>query len=112
MPGRLAIRCREGAGPVPPASSGAGAARVPSGTWGASMDPERAETGRTREGPAERFTGGVRLAPPLDARGPARGAGPSVAFEPGARTVRHAHPLGRTLIGTAGQGWAQREGGP
>ena len=43
---------------------------------------------------------------------PARAAGASVTFEPGARTAWHTHPLGQTLIVIAGFGWAQRDGGP
>ena len=76
------------------------------------MDIKRAGTGPTREGSAEWFTGGVRLEPLFEARAPARAAGVSVTFEPGARTAWHTHPLGQTLIVTAGLGWAQREGGP
>jgi quercetin dioxygenase-like cupin family protein len=63
-------------------------------------------------GPAEWFTGSVRMDPLVDASEPARVAGTMVTFEPGARTAWHTHPLGQTLIVTAGCGWAQREGGP
>jgi quercetin dioxygenase-like cupin family protein len=63
-------------------------------------------------GPAEWFTGRVRIDPLFTAPDPARVAGASVTFEPGARTAWHTHPLGQTLIVTAGLGWAQREGGP
>ena len=76
------------------------------------MDIRRAGSEPSREGPAEWFTGAVRLDPLFDAREPARAAGASVTFEPGARTAWHTHPLGQTLIVTAGRGWAQREGGP
>ena len=68
-------------------------------------------------GPAEWFTGAVRIDPLFDAAeaggpgGGARVAGASVTFEPGARTAWHTHPLGQTLVITAGLGWAQREGG-
>ncbi|HEV2647487.1 MAG TPA: cupin domain-containing protein [Acidobacteriaceae bacterium] len=62
-------------------------------------------------GPAEWFTGVVRIDPLFSAAEPARVAGASVTFEPGARTAWHTHPLGQTLIVTAGYGWAQREGG-
>ena len=58
------------------------------------------------------FTGTVRIDPLFQAPDPARVAGASVTFEPGARTAWHTHPLGQTLIVTAGCGWAQREGGP
>jgi quercetin dioxygenase-like cupin family protein len=64
------------------------------------------------EGPAEWFTGTVRIDPLFDAPAPARVAGASVTFDPGARTAWHAHPLGQTLIVTAGVGRAQRWGGP
>ena len=64
-----------------------------------------------RKGPAEWFTGNVRIDPLFQAPDPAR-CRASVTFEPGARTAWHTHPLGQTLIVTAGCGWAQREGGP
>ena len=63
------------------------------------------------KGPADWFTGTVRVDPLFQANAPARAAGASVTFEPGARTAWHTHPLGQTLIVTAGCGWAQREGG-
>ncbi|WP_159998312.1 cupin domain-containing protein [Roseomonas sp. 18066] len=63
-------------------------------------------------GPADWFTGRVRIDPLFQAPGPATGAGALVTFEPGARTVWHTHPLGQTLIVTAGCGLVQREGGP
>jgi len=65
-----------------------------------------------QEGPAEWFTGSVRVQPLFEALGPARVRGANVTFEPGARTAWHTHPLGQTLIITSGLGWAQREGGP
>jgi quercetin dioxygenase-like cupin family protein len=64
------------------------------------------------KGPSEYFTGTVRVDPLFSAPDPARVAGASVTFEPGARTAWHTHPLGQTLIVTAGCGWSQREGGP
>jgi len=64
------------------------------------------------KGPAEWFTCIVRIDPLFMTEAPARTAGASVTFEPGARTAWHTHPLGQTLIVTAGCGWAQREGGP
>ncbi len=63
-------------------------------------------------GPAEWFTGAVRIDPLFQAPDPARLAAATVTFEPGARTAWHTHPLGQTLLVTAGLGWAQREGGP
>jgi len=64
------------------------------------------------KGSAEYFTGNVRIDPLFEAPEPARGLGVSVTFEPSARTAWHAHPLGQTLIVTAGLGWTQCWGGP
>jgi quercetin dioxygenase-like cupin family protein len=64
------------------------------------------------KGPSDWFTGVVRLDQPFQAADPGRVAGAVVTFEPGARTAWHTHPLGQTLIVTAGCGRAQREGGP
>ena len=64
------------------------------------------------KGPADWFTGTVRVDPLFQAPDPALVSGASVTFEPGARTAWHTHPLGQTLIVTAGSGWARREGGP
>jgi len=63
------------------------------------------------KGPTHYFTGEVRIDPLFDRADPARVAGASVTFEPGARTAWHTHPLGQTLIVTAGRGRVQREGG-
>lgn len=63
-------------------------------------------------GPAEWFTGTVRIDPLFQAEEPARTGGASVTFEPGARTAWHTHPLGQTLVVTAGFGWVQRWDGP
>jgi quercetin dioxygenase-like cupin family protein len=63
-------------------------------------------------GPADWFTGSVRIDPLFQAPDPALVAGAHVTFEPGARTVWHTHPLGQTLIVTSGLGRVQREGGP
>lgn len=63
-------------------------------------------------GPADWFTGSVRVDPLFGAPEPARGRGASVTFEPGARTAWHTHPLGQTLIITAGSGRVQRWDGP
>ena len=64
------------------------------------------------QGPAEYFTGSVRVDPLFQAKDPSRGSGARVTFEPGARTAWHTHPLGQILIVTAGCGLAQRWGGP
>jgi quercetin dioxygenase-like cupin family protein len=58
------------------------------------------------------FTGTVRIDPLFPVRDPARVSAGSVTFEPGARTAWHTHPLGQTLIITAGLGWVQHDGGP
>ncbi len=64
------------------------------------------------KGPAEWFTGMVRIDPLFQPNDPARAGAASVTFEPGARTAWHTHPLGQTLIITAGCGWVQRWDGP
>ena len=64
------------------------------------------------EGSAEYFTGRVRIDPLFQAVDPTRTGGASVTFEPGARTAWHTHPLGQTLIVTAGCGLVQGWGGP
>lgn len=63
------------------------------------------------KGPAEYFTGAVRIDPLFPVTPPGRAAGNAVTFEPGARTHWHTHPLGQTLIVVSGLGRAQREGG-
>ncbi|WP_242919778.1 (R)-mandelonitrile lyase [Pontibacter liquoris] len=64
------------------------------------------------KGPDDWFTGAVRIDPLFQANEARRGAAASVTFEPGARTAWHTHPLGQTLLVTAGCGWVQHEGGP
>jgi quercetin dioxygenase-like cupin family protein len=76
------------------------------------MDIKRSGSQPSGKGPAEYFTGTVRIDPLFQAHPPARAFGASVTFEPGARTAWHTHPLGHTLIVTAGRGWVQRDGGP
>ncbi|MEH3146444.1 MAG: cupin domain-containing protein [Methylobacterium frigidaeris] len=76
------------------------------------MDIKRSGSQPSAKGPAEYFTGSVRIDAPFQGSGPARVGGATVTFEPGARTGWHTHPLGQTLIVVAGLGWAQREGGP
>jgi len=76
------------------------------------MDIKRSGSQPSGIGPAEWFTGRVRVDPLFQAPDPARVLGASVTFEPGARTAWHTHPLGQTLIVTAGAGRAQRWGGP
>lgn len=76
------------------------------------MDIKRSGSRPSGKGPADYFTGSVRVDPLLEAPEPARVRGAHVTFEPGARTAWHTHPLGQTLLVTYGLGWAQREGGP
>ncbi|MCB9138684.1 MAG: cupin domain-containing protein [Caldilineaceae bacterium] len=76
------------------------------------MDIQRNGTQPSARGPAEWFTGTVRVDPLFQAPAPGRAGGASVTFEPGARTAWHTHPLGQTLIITAGCGRVQRWGGP
>jgi quercetin dioxygenase-like cupin family protein len=76
------------------------------------MEIKRSGSQPSGKGPAEWFTGTVRIDPLFQVTDPARAAGNSVTFEPGARTAWHTHPLGQTLIVTAGCGRAQRRGGP
>ena len=77
----------------------------------ASMEIKRIGSQPSGKGPADWFTGTVRIDPLFQAPDPAFVSGASVTFEPGARTAWHTHPLGQTLIVTAGCGWVQREGG-
>ena len=76
------------------------------------MNIQRAGSQSSAKGQADWFTGTVRLDSPFKGTEPARVTGALVSFEPGARTAWHTHPLGQTLIVTAGCGWAQRWGGP
>ncbi len=76
------------------------------------MEIKRNGSQPSSKGPAEYFTGTVRIDPLFQANTPARVSSASVTFEPGARTAWHTHPLGQTLIVTAGCGRAQREDGP
>jgi quercetin dioxygenase-like cupin family protein len=76
------------------------------------MDIKRGGSQASAKGPAEYFTGTVRIDAPFAGSEPARVSGATVTFEPSARTAWHTHPLGQTLIVTAGLGWVQRGGGP
>jgi len=75
------------------------------------MDIKRCGSQPSGKGPADYFTGTVRIDPLFEAPDPARARGASVTFEPGARSAWHT-PLGQTLIVTSGCGWVQSEGGP
>jgi quercetin dioxygenase-like cupin family protein len=76
------------------------------------MEIKRAGSHPSGKGPADWFTGAVRIDPLFTAPDPAFVQGALVTFEPGARTAWHTHRLGQTLIVTAGLGWAQHDGGP
>ena len=76
------------------------------------MEIKRCGSQPSGQGPADYFTGVVRIDPLFQPADPSRAAGASVTFAPGARTAWHTHPLGQTLIVTAGCGWTQRWGGP
>jgi quercetin dioxygenase-like cupin family protein len=96
-------------------AAGVAAAQTPTATTpgrNGTMQITRAGSQPSRQGPAENFTGAVRVDPLFPAREPGRVSAGSVTFEPGARTAWHTHPLGQSLIITSGLGWVQREGGP
>lgn len=76
------------------------------------MDIKRSGSQSSTQGSIDYFTGEVRIEPLQQAQAPSRVTAASVTFEPGARTAWHTHPLGQTIIITAGHGRAQREGGP
>jgi quercetin dioxygenase-like cupin family protein len=75
------------------------------------MEIKRSGSQPSAKGPEAYFTGSVRIDPLFRAPDPARVSGASVTFEPGARSAWHTHPLGQTLIVTAGCGWTQCWGG-
>jgi quercetin dioxygenase-like cupin family protein len=76
------------------------------------MEIKRNGSRPSAKGPADWFTGTVRIDPLFDAVEPGRTGAASVTFEPGARTAWHTHPLGQTLIITSGCGWVRRWDGP
>jgi quercetin dioxygenase-like cupin family protein len=90
----------------------AGAFAAPRKRENSEMEIKRSGSQPSGKGPAEYFTGTVRVDPLFNPPAPARVFGASVTFEPGARTAWHTHPLGQTLIVTAGCGRVQRWGGP
>jgi quercetin dioxygenase-like cupin family protein len=96
------------AGPVAAAT----ASNQPAQQRNQTMEIKRNGSQPSGKGSADYFTGTVRIDPLFQAADPARAAGASVTFEPGARTAWHTHPLGQTLIVTSGLGWVQRWGGP
>jgi quercetin dioxygenase-like cupin family protein len=76
------------------------------------MNITRSGSAPSAKGPADYFTGSVRIDAPFKGETPARVGGATVTFEPGARTAWHTHPLGQTLLVLSGFGRVQREGGP
>jgi 4-carboxymuconolactone decarboxylase len=93
------------------AVSGTGAATGASTQDSQTIKITRSGSQPSRQAPAENFTGSVTVDPLFQANDPARAFGARVTFAPGARTAWHSHPLGQTLIVTAGTGWVQQEGG-
>jgi quercetin dioxygenase-like cupin family protein len=78
----------------------------------ANVEIRRSGSQPSGKGPVDYFTGTVRIDPLNNPPEPARASMALVTFEPGARTAWHTHPLGQTLIVTAGCGWVQHAGGP
>ena len=76
------------------------------------MEIKRSGSQPSGKGPADYFTGTVRIDEPFNGPEPERVGGATLTFEPSARTAWHTHPLGQILIVTSGCGWAQREGRP
>ncbi len=76
------------------------------------MEITKSGSQASAKGPADWFTGSVRIDSRFQRPAPARVGGATVTFEPGARTAWHTHPLGQTLVVTAGSGRVQRDGGP
>jgi quercetin dioxygenase-like cupin family protein len=76
------------------------------------MEMTKSGSQPSAKGPADWFTGAVRIDSPFQRPAPARVGGATVTFEPGARTAWHTHPLGQTLLVTSGCGRVQRDGGP
>jgi quercetin dioxygenase-like cupin family protein len=95
-----------------PAVTRVSATTIPTTGSSQTMELKRSGSQPSGKGPAEYFTGSVRVDAPFQGSAPARVSGATVTFEPGARTAWHTHPLGQTLIVISGCGWVQREGGP
>ncbi len=93
------------------AASGSGAPPVASSEDSQTISITRSGSQPSAKGPAEYFTGSVRVDPLFKANDPSRTSGALVTFEPGARTAWHTHPFGQILIVTAGSGWVQQWGG-
>jgi 4-carboxymuconolactone decarboxylase len=111
----LALACLEpwaGQASALAQSNQMGAAPAASGQDSLHITITRSGSQPSRKGPAENFTGSVRIDPLFQAKEPSRMYGASVTFEPGARTAWHSHPLGQILIVTEGIGRVQRWGDP
>ena len=76
------------------------------------MQINRVGSKPSKPGPADWFTGTVRIDAPFQGEAPSNIQGATVTFEPGARTAWHTHPLGQTILILSGLGWAQHDGGP
>jgi len=94
------------------AAAAAQGPNVPTQARDGTMQITRSGSRPSAKGPADYFTGPVRVDPLFQAGDPACVSGGHVTFEPGARSAWHTHPLGQTLIVTSGLGWVQAEGGP
>jgi quercetin dioxygenase-like cupin family protein len=94
------------------AASESGASPVASSEDSQTISITRTGSQPSAKGPAEYFTGSVRVDPLFKANDPSRTSGALVTFEPGARSAWHTHPVGQILIVTAGSGWVQQWGGP
>jgi quercetin dioxygenase-like cupin family protein len=94
------------------AAPGSSAAPSASGDNAGAVRITRVGSLPSSRGPAENFSGSVRVDRLFSATVPSRASGGLVTFEPGARSAWHTHPLGQVLVVTAGMGWVQREGGP
>lgn len=95
-----------------PTAQASGASGSTAGRNAAEMVISRAGSQASTKGPAQNFTGNVRVDPLFGARAPSTVSGAAVTFEPGARSAWHTHPLGQVLVVTAGAGRVQQWGGP
>ena len=108
----LALMATPATAQTPPRTSDSTKLAPALSTRGASVNITRAGSQPSTKGPADWFTGTVRIDPLFTAPAPARVTGAAVTFEPGARTAWHTHPLGQTLVVLSGLGRVQRDGGP
>lgn len=94
-----------------PTASTANASPTASSENSKNMSIARSGSQPSSQGPAENFTGSVRVDPLIKVNEPSRVSAGRVTFEAGARSNWHTHPLGQNLIVTSGTGWVQQEGG-